>query len=343
MNKYDENYNFRQANSDDIDKIMCFIKRKWRNNHILGNNKDFFLYEHGNEDKLNFIICEDKSTGKMVGMHGFIPYSNSDHQYYHVCAVMIMVSGENLIPMVGVELIKRFISITNYQTYCGIGTNPETMVPLGKHLFGRTTGIMQHYYRLNDLSDYKIAVIKNKKIQRLDNQLNAVLVNVENLTDLDGFFDFEKKYEKLPYKSKKYIEKRYFLHPIYKYLKWKVIYEDETKGLLVGKEITVNGSTIMRIVDYIGDLSVLKYLGEPIKLMLNNKNYEYVDCFSNGLAREDMEQAGFFLLEKEDKNIIPNYFEPFIQKNVEIWFETSEKDMVLFKADADADRPNTCQ
>ena len=34
--------------------------------------------------------------------------------------------------MLGVELIKRFIDIVNYKTYCGIGTNPQTMVPLAK-------------------------------------------------------------------------------------------------------------------------------------------------------------------------------------------------------------------
>ena len=41
----------------------------------------------------------------------------------------------------------------------------------------------------------------------------------------------------------------------------------------------------------------------------------------------------------KDKNIIPNYFDPFMQKNVEIWYEKSHKNLILFKGDADSDRP----
>lgn len=340
MNRYSDKYNFRLAHIEDVDKIMSFIKSNWREGHILANNKEFFLYEHGNESNINFIICEEKSTGTMVGMHGFIPYSDSCNENYHVCGVLTMVSGENLMPMLGVELIKRFIEITNYKTYCGIGTNSKTMVPIAERLFRRVTGIMQHYYMINDLSEYKVAVIENKKYFLPISQNMVVLQKIEDINQCNSTFNFEKKYYRLPYKSKAYIDKRYFHHPIYRYHKWKVLCNDEMKGLLIAKVITINERKIMRIIDFIGDISAFKHIGESLKSMLIEEKYEYIDCFSNGLDQRDMEEAGFALIEKGDKNIIPNYFEPFVHENIEIWFESSEKDMVLFKGDADADRPN---
>ena len=42
---------------------------------------------------------------------------------------------------------------------------------------------------------------------------------------------------------------------------------------------------------------------------------------------------------KNDLNIIPTYFNPFIKKNVNIYYEKSHKKLILFKGDADGDRP----
>lgn len=53
-----------------------------------------------------------------------------------------------------------------------------------------------------------------------------------------------------------------------------------------------------------------------------------------------MELSGFNLRSLEDENIIPTYFEPFVQKNIDIWFQSSEKGLCIFKADGDQDRPN---
>ena len=57
------------------------------------------------------------------------------------------------------------LQINKPQTYCGIGTNPKTMLPLVKKFFKRTTGLLDHYYILNnDLPNYIIAKVVKKKI-----------------------------------------------------------------------------------------------------------------------------------------------------------------------------------
>ena len=42
----------------------------------------------------------------------------------------------------------------------------------------------------------------------------------------------------------------------------------------------------------------------------------------------------------EGATIIPTYFEPFIKKNVKIHFEKSSSELIIFKGDADGDRPS---
>lgn len=51
-------------------------------------------------------------------------------------------------------------------------------------------------------------------------------------------------------------------------------------------------------------------------------------------------RSGFKIKLPKDKNVIPIYFNPFIKKNIDIFYQTSDKKLVFFKADADQDRRN---
>ena len=46
MNKYDERYEIRLANQNDIDSIMEFIDKHWKKDHILSKDKELFKYEY---------------------------------------------------------------------------------------------------------------------------------------------------------------------------------------------------------------------------------------------------------------------------------------------------------
>ena len=46
MNKYDEKYEIRLANENDIDSIMTFIDEHWKKNHILAVDRELFKYEY---------------------------------------------------------------------------------------------------------------------------------------------------------------------------------------------------------------------------------------------------------------------------------------------------------
>jgi hypothetical protein len=348
MNQYDELYVFRQAKLADVDRLMSFIRKHWRSNHIFGNDRDFFVYEHGDGDDVNFILCENKQHGDIVGMHGFIPYSLNE-QLRHICGCMTMVKKDVPIPMLGVELIKRFIVMTGYKTYCGIGTNPNTMVPLVKRLFRRHVGKMEHYYRLNDrVENFRIAKISNSNSATVENFTvndirSAQLVALKSFDDVTQKFTLNQSYRFLPYKEDWYIEKRYFNHPIYNYKVWGVSIDDVVCALLIGRCVEMNEAKILRFVDFIGEIENLSLIADGVKEIIESEEYEYADFLLCNVPEQIMNRAGFLKKVEDSGIIIPNYFEPFVQSNVEVWYETSDEDMILFRADADADRPNQRQ
>ena len=68
--------------------------------------------------------------------------------------------------------------------------------------------------------------------------------------------------------------------------------------------------------------------------------YEYVDFYCLGFEESYILKAGFTLREENDTNIIPNFFSPFVQENIDIWVDSSKEGCLFFKADGDQDRPN---
>jgi hypothetical protein len=98
----------------------------------------------------------------------------------------------------------------------------------------------------------------------------------------------------------------------------------------------------MRIIDFSGDSSILAYIGKSIRRLLIKEDLEYIDFWQYGIDDSLLKKSGFSLV--NDQIIIPNLFEPFVNKNGKIAaaFKLAEKNQpfYIFKADGDQDRPN---
>lgn len=242
-------------------------------------------------------------------------------------------------PFLGQLLMKNICKITGAKSHSGVGLNPKTTVRIMKTMKDQTIGHLRHYYRLANIEEYRIAVIKDKRIlDEVDGENN--LIELATMEELRSKFDLGYSQRK-PYKDEWYFEKRYFKHPIYNYNIWGIESESKVKAVLVGREIERNGSKILRIVDFIGEDNALGEAGRSINNIMINNKYEYIDFYQQGIDHVIMAKAGFVLKTEDDLNIIPNYFEPFVQENIDMWYHTSfEEPYYVFKADADQDRPN---
>jgi hypothetical protein len=94
---------------------------------------------------------------------------------------------------------------------------------------------------------------------------------------LNQHYELEINKESIPYKDAWYINRRYFKHPVYNYLVWGI--EDEqqlTKAVIIGREIQLNNSKILRIIDYIGEQSMLSGLydefGKLIEVFMRSQS-----------------------------------------------------------------------
>ena len=328
-----KNYTVRLATEKDRKTIMSFIKKFWSDNHILGKNKNFFNYQYKNKSRYNFLIAINKKNFNIDAIQGFIPYTKKILNG-HICGSVTLVRPGIRVPYLGIWVMKQMLEITKPKTYCGIGTNPKTMKPLVEKIFNRITGKMYHFYFLNEnKSKFYIAKIKKKRKKKFKkNKIH--IFEIKKFSEMKKFINFNKKFKYLPFKDKWYLKKRYFEHPFFKY-KFFVL---KKRSLLVAREKFYRTSKILTYVDYIGELNLLKNLGIFTNELILKNNYEYVDMLCSKDVSKILKISGFSKKNLKDKNIIPIHFEPFIKKNIDIFYEM-DQNKIYFKADADQDTP----
>ena len=100
-------------------------------------------------------------------------------------------------------------------------------------------------------------------------------------------------------------------------------------------------AAVVRLVDFIGEDSVLPRIGAALDAILNHAGAEYMDCYNAGIPADVWLAAGFTERVEGDGCIIPNYLTPPVHENTEYYYFTNKpENFVLFKADGDQDRPN---
>ena len=150
----------------------------------------------------------------------------------------------------------------------------------------------------------------------------------------------------LPSKSNFFVKNRYMKHPFYHYDVFGIFMENSIHALCVIRPIFQNNTTILRIVDFIGSNEIISSLKFFIFEVLRYYQAEYIDLYSYGIPSELLQRAGFVDRHKIPNLVVPDYFEPFVRRNVELSFaykcNNSTAAMVrLFKGDGcDQDRPN---
>jgi len=330
----------RFANVHDTSMIMDFIGKHWKKNHILSKDKKLFFFQYKDESSLNFVISltDDKEIN---GILGFIPFSDNKSD---VWLAIWKVKENSKSPILGLELFNFLRNSKENGSIVCSGVN-KPILKIYKFL-GMNTGQLKHYVLLNNsIKKFQVCVVKR------DVRTPIFTRNIENNYNLR--YSSEERIDKLYsqiiqsnpiQKSKSYFIKRFFYHPIYKYKVFEIQKSSNTLAIIVFRLITIKNSNLMRIVDYIGNEKYLVNIGGILNQMMINENLEYIDFLSYGFSKNIMEKAGFKLVSANDEDlIIPNYFNPFIQKNIEINFAAdtgiAEKLRICI-ADGDQDRPS---
>lgn len=319
---------------DELAKLQMFIHEKWSKNHILSNNLVLLNFQHKSEEYYNFIISTNNSN-ELSSILGFIPISQFDANLElnkDIWLAIWKVDEVAAKPGIGYALLKWLEKEFKPKTIGAIGINKEVL-KIYKAL-NYKTGILNQYYILNtSIKKFRIAKIFDKKSSINGN--NTTELSEISFTQIEQFNFIGK-----PSKSIKYLENRYLKHPYFNYFFIGAFNEKKIIAVFVLRKIEVNGTSCLRILDILGEYSKIGFVGSEFQVLLAKHQSEYIDCLNFGLSEQQFFDWGFQL--QDGINIIPNYFEPFIQNNVDVIFafKSEYPDYLIFKGDSDQDRPN---
>ena len=238
---------------------------------------------------------------------------------------------------VGLRLLSELVQFLGTSDIGVIGINP-LHPPMYKSL-GFFVGKLNHHFTCNlELPQTLILSSDDFKMpQPMLGRATFVAVNSTYLetSDLVGV--------KVPHKTPIYFLNRYLNHPFYLYSVFVIELDDHPRALVATRIAFSGEAKVLRIVDFLGDEAALAESGSAIRRLLCEKGCEYADIFEYGLAPLTLSACGFKQAIYGGDIVVPNYFEPFLQRSacIEFAFRGSRsKDLTIFRGDGDQDRPN---
>jgi len=322
---------------DKISDVMKFIDEHWRKDHVLSKNIDLMNYQHYDEvnDRYNYIVAYNEDD-KIEGLLGFIPackYDSTKDDYVWLSLWKTISKTDKNLGLKLLIFLEKNITHKLIGTL-GISEEAEKIYKILRY----KTGTLQQYYIVNpELNAYRVCTSPEHS-----SSINSkYLIQFEELTKIENIeLEEINNYSIQSARTIQYAISKYQKHPVYKYY---YLYFKTLNMVLVIRKIIVANITIVRIVDILGNAYNVKYVSSSLQKYLIDNGYEYVDFLNEGLNEEELLNNGFSIVDnKKNDTIIPMYFEPFLQENKTIGFayKTKLEHILLFKADADQDRPN---
>ena len=348
MNKFE----FSISGINQSIKIIKFINQNWKKNHILTKNKKLLDWQYRNINGYNFVLASDQNFEFINGILGFIEPKRYSKKYtsglYWLALWAVKKSSR---PGLGVGLIKYLIKRFNVKIISTVGLSSDA-IQIYKAL-KYNVGKMDHFFILNDCLD-KFSILKiNKKFKKIKNIPNKKTIDLIEIQK-NEIKDNRKKLNAcrtniFPVKDFEYINKKYLKHPFYSYRLF-VTYEIDKPAkptsIIIMRVINVKKSSILRIIDFLGDKKVLLKLEKEFKKVLYREGHEYIDLLVHGMDKNKMQTSGYRIV-NNNNFIVPNLFEPFKKININVHFaykffdkNIKNRKFFIFKGDGDKERPN---
>lgn len=333
-----KNYTVRRCKKDEYDKLIAFLHDYWSANHVFCRNKKIFEFQHGTAEsgEYDFVIAVHNESGEIHAVLGYITttrYNRNDTEVPEAVYGALWKARDDVkdkeAGKLGLAVLQYLLKAYPNSDYITLGLSKDSQSIYQALHF--EFGAMNHYYVANPaINEFFIA--GSPEIDDEEDNGEYVIREVKEVPA-----GMENRYH--PDKNAVYIENRYLKHPFYHYSLLGVCKKEEPLCLWVTREIEVEGHRCIRIVDMIGDLEKIENMKGQIAAYLKERDAEYIDCYNYGIDKHVFLKAGFKEVGKA--TIIPNYFEPFEKKNVDIHYAAyAKKPIVVFKGDGDQDRPN---
>ncbi len=332
-------YTIRLCKKDEYEALVCFFKKYWSENHVFCRNREIFEFQHGDakNGEYDFIIAVHKETGGIHAVLGFISSSrydegNKDRPKF-VSGALWKVRDDVFnkeIGKLGLGVLYYLFKRYPESAYITLGLSGFSQQIYNALHFN--FGIMEHYYIASKyVQEFHIADKPLSDRETVSNCEYSIQYVSEVPNGFDTFY--------YPEKNAAYITNRYINHPFYRYKLVGIYQTGRLVTIWVIREIEAEGSRCIRIVDIIGNMEGICGITGNVQEWLKACDVEYIDCYNYGIDKDIFFKIGFRQVEGD--TVIPNYFEPFERKNVDIHYAAyAKRPVVIFKGDCDQDRPN---
>ena len=313
----------RRATMEDIPDIMSFMDEHWKPGNILAKDRDFFEWQFLDGDKLNIFLGRDEDNGKIYGILGAVVYNSTPNPDVSGCTWQVVKSSN---PMLGLDLSEYMYNQLHVRYCCAAGLSQKAVQI--NALLGAVITEMDHYYRLADRSDYRIARVVNKIIPEIEDT-GYSLETVNTVEEMQEIISEESLAALIPGKDYGY------------YDIWKIV-DDKgvSRSVLITRDELMQDSRVCEIIDHYGRPEDLGKITSALDRLMEEREYEFVDVYSFGIPVEIYEQGGFVRCGADSENIIPNYFHPFVQENITLKrVDPMLAGLRMFRGDGDQDRP----
>lgn len=347
IKKLEQDYDIRFCKIDEVDELIDFIDKYWKKNHIFVLNRKLFDWQHldRKNKRYNFIIAKHKELMEIHSILGFIPSNHFDVTIKNIQVwPCIWMAREDIhIKGLGVALYYYLKTNINIETISILGIS-EIALQIYQH-WNFEVGKVEQYYMLNsNCKEYFLIKNYPEVLKKGKNEINE--------SDKKLFPCSKSEFEEISdsllkkssrYKSKTYFIKRFFEHPVYKYIAYKIVLKSKIEGIIFFRICEALKKRALRIVDYVGNINSIDGCIKEFEKIMQEYDVEYIDFMVSGVQENYLSAAGF-INRRDSSIIIPNYFEPFCLENIELdyAFKTISEDIepIFYKADADQDRPN---
>jgi len=322
-----DKYKIKFCSVDEVELLQKFIDNHWKKGHILAKSKKLLDWQHLDKKhkRYNFVVALNNETKQFDAILGFIPtnlFDSNLNKYKDLwLAIWKVRDDKKNISGLGLNLLFFLTSKLKPNTICSIGITDQ-VEGIYKAL-KYNVGIMKHYYIKSESKDTQIAIFAETK--------KTFNKSFYKLKEID-IIDYKKEIESIIYqtnygviKSYDYFLNRYISHPFYKYYIYGIFDSSKLISFFVIRKIIIKNEVILRIVDFQGDF-ICENLYDEMQKILDIHSATYIDflCF----VEDDtcIFKMGFNK-KQEDKEIIPEYFEPFVKKNKQIKYTS----IILYK------------
>ena len=347
-----DRYEIRLCEKEEAGQLREFIGKYWKPNHALALSQELLDWQHFDPrtGKYNFVVARHRESGEFHAIYGYIPTSLFDpalEPYRDYWPAVWMVREDVGAPALGMFVYYFVARGLKPRSLSGFGMNPD-LVPLARKL-SHQMGFLDHFYMVNEsMREFElIDLFDGRYVSEggvTDSNRTLTRCDDDRFMDLEERLAFRPAPNDMPMKSVTFLYNRYVRHPFYDYHVYEIASQGRVEALVVTRLASHAGHHALRIVDYYGKQEALAGLLEPFQALLRSYDAEYADFYHLGFDRDALYRAGFLERTPESKVVVPNYFEPFARRNVEleyvIYTDPSGFDFTFVKGDCDQDRPN---